>query len=418
MNNTPAFPKSWIYFWTTVGFSVTTGVLVWWLNPWFMAWVAPAHRLATAIGSALIVAVVLLGFRIITKTLVIHAYRDMIAMNDAWLDNRLHTTQLLTRLGDDIRTLPTYVALLNSHLNDATTATEQGVMDILTALQNIHQRSGALLETLREQENKAGDISTAQAQRLQKNAKTLQNLADYQARRSAQIAEDGRRIGEVLEHVKQLQGLTRIIRDIAGQTNLLALNAAIEAARAGESGRGFAVVADEVRKLSQQTEAATQEIDTAIAAMTANVDENLSAIVSATRTDEETRQVQIIAEELATMNAAFDEISNYLRRITTESHGAMESIHQAVLEALGQMQFQDIARQQIELVHRALETLSAHAQTVASALDREDSDWPPLEEHIAALRDHYVMHTQHVTHGNVMGNTPAQHNDRPAIELF
>ena len=73
-----------------------------------------------------------------------------------------------------------------------------------------------------------------------------------------EAAQKVKRLGEASQKISRVVNL---IRDLANQTHVLALNASIEANGTSSEGKGFAVVAEEVRSLSEQSTAATKEIE-------------------------------------------------------------------------------------------------------------------------------------------------------------
>jgi methyl-accepting chemotaxis protein len=373
-----------------------------------------ARRVAS-VGMAITVILVTFLFRLLQKIVERSIFHEQRATNDAWFEQIKHQNSLLKLASHDHEAIPKFVQVLRGHLDVTNNNTEAGVIEIMNSLGNVRQQSEQLISKLVEQENRAEHIALTHNSRLQANAVIIKNLSDYRV----QISDNGERIKQVLDKVKSLTGLTKIIREVAAQTNLLALNAAIEAARAGEAGRGFAVVADEVRKLSGKTDDATKQIDMAINDVAKEVFENLSAIADQGKTKDDEQQVRAIAEALEEMNQAFDEVSGYFSAVTADTNHAMAQVHEDIIAALGHIQFQDISRQQIEQVIKALEELSAHFEAVANATNTPppSAPWTPLTERIEAMRKGYVMNRQHEVHDAASGQRSVSEN-RPAIELF
>ena len=105
----------------------------------------------------------------------------------------------------------------------------------------------------------------------------IRSTVDEAAARIHDLGESGKRIGNIVE----------VIRQISDQTTLLALNAAIEAAHAGEHGKGFAVVADEVSGLAKRVGQSARDIEELIATIREQTVDAVRAMEAGTREVEE-----------------------------------------------------------------------------------------------------------------------------------
>jgi methyl-accepting chemotaxis protein len=131
-------------------------------------------------------------------------------------------------------------------------------------------------------ENAAEATRTAQqtgqaVQRAISRLGEIRSTVEEAANRISALGESGKRIGNIVE----------VIRQISEQTSMLALNAAIEAAHAGEHGRGFAVVADEVSSLAKRTGQSAKDIEDLIATIRDQTTEAVRVMGEGTREVEE-----------------------------------------------------------------------------------------------------------------------------------
>ncbi len=155
---------------------------------------------------------------------------------------------------------------------------------------------------VREQGNKAKELSKDIEQMARELGNSIENVARKALEASGQSADILARAGKQYEtaensgreavsiyrktkpelekaiadsqKVHEIEILTDEILAISSRTNLLALNASIEAARAGTAGQGFAVVAEEIRQLADHSRQAVNKIRK----VTENVTRNVSSL--------------------------------------------------------------------------------------------------------------------------------------------
>lgn len=397
-----------IYVWLSgAALALLAFGFTWWFNSAFVAFFSSTPgmlKFTTSLG---------MGFTVLST---MYLYHFAAKKRTGIIGENVNKLQVF------IASVPFLTELLDAQLAQTNSTTETAAVAIMQRLTEVEAEAARLLLIQ--------DAGKARAASLYDNAQTLieesrQNLEEmetYRRLREQQVQDEGSAIQSVVAQVAELITFTSAIREVTRMTNLLALNAAIEAARAGPAGRGFAVVAGEVRNLSKQIESAAVRIEQSIAQVSETVNHEFVEMLAQHRNDDEARWLSSLASTMSRLSGDFQAAVGELDGLTQNTHGAVSSIRNAVIDVLGHAQFQDTTRQQIEHAQNGLAMCGQRMSHVEQGLAgdwTEPLDINSLDEVLETLRASYTMQSQHNTHHAVVGGQSATvENERPAIELF
>ena len=179
------------------------------------------------------------------------------------------------------------------------------------------------------------------------------------------------RLGAISDRAGKISSVVTTINKISDQTGMLALNAAIEAEKAGEYGKGFSVVAREIGRLSDQTAAATEEIEAVIREMQSSVSggvmemDRFSDEVRRRVEEVETvaRQLGLIIDQAQALGPQFETVNSGMRAQTEGAQQISQVIAQ-IAEAA------DRTRASVQEFKQAAAQLYSAVQALQSEVTR------------------------------------------------
>jgi len=310
-----------------------------------------------------------------------------------------------------------FTEILSRQMVSVSEISEEAAKNILANLTQIDGQNSALVGFIKQSgsnEQVAKVVALIESQ-MKGCQGLLKRFVDTQ---QADAQDGAAQRARVVAETQSVLNLLESVDGIARQTRMLSFNASIEAAHAGESGRGFAVIGDEIRKLASEVQELSKAVRERVETLTETITKNLQQ-ESEQREQAEHEAVANIGETLSALSGNLMTLVTHQRDTLSKVESENESIAQPVMDAMGNIQFQDIVRQQLKQLISMAEMVGNHMRTVGAALEEPHGDFSAtsLSQKLDGQFGSYVMERQFVTHLSAQGQASTT-EAVASIELF
>ncbi len=225
-----------------------------------------------------------------------------------------------------------YIVTLDEALNTSNLTMQDITLNIENTAQEIQNQSmmcqdiGDSTQNAKSQTDVMVDASAKALEEVVQGVEAMDKLHTHAQDVERDNRETVERVVALNERTENVKNILSTISGISTRTHLLAMNASIEAARAGDAGKGFAVVAEEIRILSEQTKAATINIEGILAELGQDVEQVTTSINHSVQTVQEQNE---LIEETKTKFDAIDIGVKQLMSIINDFKGIIDTITEA-----------------------------------------------------------------------------------------
>jgi len=412
---------------TFLAVGIGAATTVYFFNDWFHAVALPSMGFTAPMGDAVGTLIIVAASYLVQRLLSLAFYRDWLygiqQREHDGSERSASVVQVVDQVAEELKGVENFNDVVKGQLETIIQETESAAFDITSRLQVIDEVVSHLSSFVEKSTEQADQLATESQSRIAVNREMIATMDSYIQDRLSCTEHEKHRIETVVEEAKSLSSLVNLIRSISKQTNLLALNAAIEAARAGEAGRGFAVVADEVRKLSAETDQAVTQINQGIQKVADSISAQFQDKLADDSVEAERATLKIFSMQLSELGDSYLKATEYSTSVVMTVHESSHKLADMFMNALASVQFQDVTRQQIEVVINALDRLSSHSKMLSEHLtsldDPNHSSFTPLSEHLDQIYSSYVMSSQRLSHDAATGvSRSSSDGGGPKVELF
>lgn len=315
--------------------------------------------------------------------------------------------------------------IMRQQLLTAVHSTESAALALAERLNAVQTRVQSLQTQANEAVRRSSDLAAESLSSAKVWERTAASLARYLTHYGEMQTECSDRLDHVSERVKSLAPMLTLVSEVAHQTNVLSLNAAIEAARAGENGASFKVVAAEVRRLSSRSAQAAHAITEGVTSAMTSLDTQVAAFAGeGARLTEARGELTTQQDVIDQMNASLSGAAVPLTALSGSMQATAESVLTEIVDAMADLQFQDVTRQLIEQVDQALDGLGRLVEELSTDSDA-DTGKPSTAAFVANWQSTYVMDAQRHNHARLApalahgdGTGMAVEAAAPRVELF